>query len=123
MRRQRGLPRDLARGHPYHLATIGTPEDLDEFDWRTLSPLLVVEFLSEDSPDKDLVRNVELYGQVPSIQEYWIFDTRQGAGRPTLLAYRRRDRRRWRKPLTLGPGSTYATDLLPGFTLTIDPRT
>ncbi len=43
-------------------------------DWRTVSPVLVIEVVSEDDPDKDLVRNVELYRQVPSIREYWIID-------------------------------------------------
>ena len=45
--------------------------------WQDVSPILVVEVLSLDDPDKDLVRNVELYLQVPSIKEYWLFDTRR----------------------------------------------
>ena len=95
----------------------------DEVHWDEVSPVLVAEVMGSDDPDKDLVCNVELYCQVPSIEEYWIFDTRQSAEAPSLLVYRRRDRRRWRKPLMLGPGSTYTTDLLPGFSLVIDPRT
>jgi Uma2 family endonuclease len=96
---------------------------IEELSWEDVSPILVVEVMSTDDPDKDLVRNVELYRQVPSIEEYWIIDTRQGADNPTLVVYRRRDRSRWRKPLTFDPGATYTTDLLPGFTLVIDPRT
>ena len=38
--------------------------------------MLVAEVLSGEDPDKDLVRNVELYFQVPSIKEYWLFDSR-----------------------------------------------
>jgi Uma2 family endonuclease len=95
---------------------------LEEVNWQDVSPVLVVEVISPDDPDKDLVRNVALYLQIPTVQEYWIFDTRQGASRPTMLVYRRRDRRRWRKVLTFGPGSTYTTDLLPDFSLVVDPR-
>ncbi len=95
---------------------------VSDVNWQDVSPVLVVEVLSEAKPDKDLVRNVELYGQVPSIQEYWIVDARQTPAAPTLLVYRR-FRRRWRKVLTFGPGSTYTTDLLPGFSLEVAPHT
>ena len=96
------------------------PHDLR---WVEVSPLLVVEVLVEGNPDKDLNRNVELYRQVPSIREYWILDAREDAAHPTLLVYRRRDRRRWRKVLTVEPGATYTTDLLPGFALVLDTCT
>jgi Uma2 family endonuclease len=106
---------DLAAYHDYprHRA----PRDLR---WEEVSPLLVVEILVEGDPDKDLNRNVELYRQVASIQEYWILDAREDAMLPALLVYRRRDRRRWRKVLTIEPGGVYSTDLLPGFNLTLD---
>src|SRR5262249_62361406 len=52
--------------------------DPDQLDWRLVSPILVIEVLSND-PDKDLTRNVELYLQVPTIREYWVIDTRQSA--------------------------------------------
>jgi Uma2 family endonuclease len=109
---------DLAAYHdfPRHLSH-------NQRDWRNLSPILVVEVVSEDDPDKDLVRNVELYAQVPSIEKYWILDGRDDADRPTLTVYRRRDRRRWRKALIVEAGATYTTDLLPGFTLLLDPFT
>ena len=109
---------DLAAYHdfPRHRA----PRDLR---WDEVSPFLVVEVLAESDPDKDLDRNVELYRQVPSIQEYWIIDARRSAEQPTLLVYRRRDRRRWRKLLTVEPGEIYRTDLLPGFSLTLDTTT
>jgi Uma2 family endonuclease len=88
--------------------------------WQDVSPLLVVEVLGDD-PQKDLVRNVELYLQVPSIREYWVFDTRrEGAGRPHLIAHRRWGSR-WRV-VEVAPGATYTTRLLPGFTLVVDPR-
>ena len=71
-------------------------------------------------PHKDLVRNVALYLQVPSIKEYWILDA-QDADFPTL-------------PVLPPPGQTVAgpdrgrpgigrsctTPLLPGFVLTLD---
>jgi Uma2 family endonuclease len=90
-----------------------------ELRWQDFSPILVGEVLSADNPHKDLVRNVALYLQVPSIKEYWILDARQDADLPTMLAYRRRGRR-WQEPIEIGPGETYTTPLLPGFVLTLD---
>jgi Uma2 family endonuclease len=108
---------DLAAYHNYPCDR--APRDLR---WEEVSPLLVVEVLVGGDPDKDLNRNVELYRQVASIQEYWILDAREDATLPTLLVYRRRDRSRWRKVLTVEPASTYTTDLLPGFSLTLNTR-
>src|SRR5262249_263951 len=93
---------------------------LDSVRWQDVSPLLVVEVLSLDDPDKDLVRNVDLYLQVPSIKEYWLFDKRDNPER-LRLEVRRRYGRRWRL-LSFGAGDTYATKLLPDFTLIVDPR-
>ncbi|HTU93838.1 MAG TPA: Uma2 family endonuclease [Gemmataceae bacterium] len=92
----------------------------DSVRWQDVSPVLVIEVLSLDDPDKDLVRNVELYLQVPSIKEYWLFDTREDPER-LRLQVRRRYRGRWRL-LEFGPGDSYTTKLLPNFTLTLDPR-
>ncbi len=86
--------------------------------WQDLTPLIVVEVLSEDTADKDLVRNVRLYLRVPSIREYWIVDPRQDADRPELIVYRRRGAR-WRRPLHVAPGASYSTPLLPDFVLTL----
>src|SRR3954466_8351290 len=60
---------DLAayRGYPFHLPARAR-------DWRHVSPVLVVEILLDADPHKDLVRNVGLYLQVPSIREYWVLD-------------------------------------------------
>ena len=96
------------------------PLDRDEVEWSEVSPVLVIEIVSPGDPDKDLVRNVELYEQVPSIREYWIFDPRDGLTNTTLRVYRRRGRK-WQKPLDFDPGETYSTKLLPGFCLRIDP--
>jgi Uma2 family endonuclease len=64
----------------YHDFPVKAP--FDAVRWEDISPVLVVEVLSREDPDKDLVRNVELYLQVPSIREYWIFDTQaEGADR------------------------------------------
>jgi Uma2 family endonuclease len=92
-----------------------------ELKWQELRPVLVVEVLSEDDPDKDLVRNVELYLEVPSIREYWVIDHREDLEHPRMLAYRRRGRR-WQRLITVEPGATYTTRLLPGFELVLDPR-
>jgi Uma2 family endonuclease len=87
--------------------------------WDEVSPVLVVEVLDPDNPEKDTVRNVEVYLSVPSIKEYWILDIRPGADRPTLLVHRRHGQR-WR-PTEVAPGGTYTTKLLPGFELIVDP--
>jgi Uma2 family endonuclease len=99
------------------------PLDADYRDirWQDVSPVLVVEVLSEDDPNKDLVRNVELYLQVPSIREYWILDSRDDPNRPTMQVYRRRGQR-WQRVIDVAPGETYTTRLLPGFELILDPR-
>src|SRR5262249_5489854 len=55
-----------------------------EVDWDICSPLLVGEILSPDNVDKGLVRNVELYWQVPSIREYWVVDGLAFPDQPTL---------------------------------------
>lgn len=90
-----------------------------EHRWEDLSPFLVAEVLSEDTADKDLVRNKALYLQVPSIREYWIIDPRNDADRPTLLVYRRRGAR-WQRPITVAGGGTYTTRLVPDFALVLE---
>jgi Uma2 family endonuclease len=93
---------------------------LATLDWRTLSPVLVVEVVVNAGPEKDLERNVELYHQVPSIAEYWVLDGRDNPDEPTLVQHRRYGKR-WvvrRFPY----GTEFAPKLLPGFALLIDPR-
>jgi Uma2 family endonuclease len=95
--------------------------DFADLRWEDVTPVLVVEVVSLDDPDKDLVRNVELYAQVPSIREYWLIDNRADPDRPTMLVYRRRGRR-WQRPIRLSHGDRYTSKLLPGFELVVDPR-
>jgi Uma2 family endonuclease len=104
----------------YHAFPLATPHS--QVNWQAVSPVLVVEVLSLDDPNKDLVRNVELYLQVPSIREYWIIDTRGDADQPTMQVYRRRGQR-WQRVIEVGFGESYTTRLLPGFTLVLDPTT
>jgi len=86
-----------------------------------VNPILVVEVLSKKRPEKDLVRNVELYLEVSSIKEYWILDPRIDPDRPSLLVYRRRGKS-WQKPIEVPFGGTYQTPrVLPGFSLVVDP--
>jgi Uma2 family endonuclease len=101
------------RNFPLHLP-------FDDVQWQHVSPVLVVEVLTRDDPDKDLVRNMHLYFQVTSIREYWILDTRQGSEWPTLQVYRRHGKR-WRR-IDVDYQETYITKLLPGFELILDPR-
>lgn len=94
--------------------------DLSNLRWQDLSPILVVEVLSVDDPDKDLIRNVSLYLQVPTIKEYWVLDARVDPTRPSLRVHRRHGRQ-WRI-VEVGPGGMYTTRLLPGFELILDIR-
>lgn len=97
----------------------GFPLDLPRSQrrWQDHSPILVAEILSEDTADKDLVRNRRLYLRIPSIREYWILDPRQDADRPSLTIYRRWGRR-WQNPIEVPAGAAYTTRLLPDFELT-----
>jgi Uma2 family endonuclease len=96
-------------------------ETVDEIDWEAVHPFLVAEVLTtEANVEKDFVRNVELYFQVPSVREYWILDGRAQAERPTLHV-RRRHGSRWVVREVL-PGETYETRTLPGFKLRLQPR-
>jgi len=91
-----------------------------EINWEDVSPVLVVEVVSPDNPKKDLVRNVRLYRQVPSIKEYWILDNRADPDCPTLKVHRRVGQR-WRV-IDVAFGDNYTTRLLPGFALVLDPH-
>jgi Uma2 family endonuclease len=93
---------------------------LEKRKWQSVSPILVVEVLYDADPYKDLVRNVELYLQVPSIREYWLLDARYSADEPTLIVHRRRGKQWVRREFPFGV--TYKTKLLPGFSLIVDPR-
>jgi Uma2 family endonuclease len=89
--------------------------------WQDFSPLLVVEVLSADNPNKDRVRNRRLYLQVPSIQEYWILAPLEDADRPSLTVLCR-GTSRWRRAVTVEASGTYTTPLLPGFSLLLVPQ-
>jgi Uma2 family endonuclease len=89
--------------------------------WRDVSPVLVVEVVSEDNAEKDLVRNVEIYECVPSIREYWILNLLVDPDHPPLKVYRKRGRT-WQRPIDVPAGSIYTTKLLPGLELLVDPR-
>ena len=94
------------------------PEGMN-VNWRDVSPMLVVEIMAEGSEDKDLERNVDLYLRIPSIEEYWVFDIRDNAAEPVLIAHRR-ETDGW--AVSEHPaGSIYTTPLLPEFELTIRP--
>jgi Uma2 family endonuclease len=107
---------DLAAYHDFPLE-----QPFAELEWAAVSAVLVAEVLSRHDPHKDLVRNVSLYGHVPSIREYWILDARDDAERPSMRVYRR-GRGKWLKPLELAAGRTYTTKLLPRFELILDAR-
>ena len=107
---------DIAAYHGFPLRG-----DRKALRWQDHNPILVVEVVSESDPDKDLVRNVDLYLEVPSIREYWILDPRSEILGLQLLIYRRRGQR-WQKPIVINEGETYAPRILPGFSLLLDPQ-
>ncbi len=88
--------------------------------WQDVSPVLVAEVLFDDDPDKDLVRNVELYFQVPSIVEYWLVDLREEPERPHLRVHHRRGQA-WAIQ-DFRPDDLWTSEMLPGFELWPDPR-
>lgn len=114
--------RDLTAPEPDVAAYHDFPTELPlrEIRWQDVSPFLVAEVLSADDPDKDLIRNSDLYFRVPSIKEYWILDAREDADHPRLTLHRRYGKR-WRI-VEVEPDSTYTTRLLPGFMLTLNVR-
>lgn len=91
-----------------------------EVDWREVSPFLVAEVLGGEDNEKDLVRNVDLYFRVPSVQEYWVFDIRANPGEPRMIVHRRTDAG-W-DVREYEADAVYTTDLLPGFELPVRPR-
>ena len=93
-------------------------QDIEDADWRKVSPILVAEVLTGD-PEKDLDRNVKLYWQVPSIREYWVLDGRESLNRPTLKVHRRYGKRWIVRDWPFD--SIYRTRLLPKFELRINP--
>jgi Uma2 family endonuclease len=96
--------------------------NLGQKRWEKFSPFLVVEVVSESDPDKDYDRrNVELYRQVPTILEYWLFDKAGDVDGPTLRVFRRDSGDQDWTTCDYGPNSTYTTPLLPGFALPVRP--
>lgn len=91
-------------------------------NWREISPFIVVEVLSPGDPEKDLVRNVDLYRQVPSILEYWIYDQTDEASGPKLLVYRRESGSDDWSLTEYGADAKYTSKLLPGFALNVMPE-
>jgi Uma2 family endonuclease len=88
--------------------------------WDEVSPFLVCEVAYQEDPRKDFVRNVELYLQVPSIQEYWLVDIREDAECPRIR-FHRRSEDGW-QTVDRAYRELYSTELLPGFQLLVDPR-
>jgi len=113
---------EVTAPEPDFVAYKDFPLDLpdDEVHWEDVSPVLVAEVLSPETPDKDLVRNVDLYFRVPSIKEYWVLDGRQSTRYPVLIAHRRFGKK-WRIQNYPG-GSTYTSRLLPDFSMLLDTR-
>lgn len=84
--------------------------------WREVSPVLVVEVFDSNA-EKDLERNVELYEQVESIEEYWAFDLRSDPVNPVMHVFRR-ENNAWVES-QFSTDDVYETDLLPGLRLPV----
>jgi Uma2 family endonuclease len=88
--------------------------------WQAFSPLIVIEIVSDD-PSKDYVRHVDLYQQVPSILEYWLFDKVDEDGGPIMRVFRRDSGDEAWTINEYDSIATYSTPLLPGFVLPVSP--
>jgi Uma2 family endonuclease len=114
-----GLP-DTTRPEPDIVLYQNFPLDRGpDVEWEEVSPILVVEILSEGGVARDLVRNVRLYARIPTIREYWTIDGLADPRQPTMTV-RRRKGMGWQSQLVRF-GETYVTRLLPGFVLKLDP--
>jgi Uma2 family endonuclease len=89
--------------------------------WDRVSPFIVVEVVSDSDPDKDYDRNVELYRDVPTILEYWLFDKVDEVDGPTLRVFRRDSGAQDWEIADYGPMAVYTTALLPEFSLPVRP--
>jgi Uma2 family endonuclease len=89
-----------------------------ERQYEDISPLLVAEVMTEETRERDLVRNPEMFLQIPSIREYWVFDISRRCRNMTLSA-RRRSSSGWRIEEVRG-GEAYTTPHLPGLRFTMD---
>jgi hypothetical protein len=67
------------------------------------------------------VKSKPLYRLAPSVLEYWVFNPRGRQGRLILCTYRKRGARSWQRPIDVPFCRTYATALLPGFKLVVNP--
>lgn len=111
------VPSEVTETAPEPDIAVYVEEPVD--DWREAEPFIVGEVMRGDSVDKDLFRNVSLYWNVPTIQEYWIFDIRKEPRRPSLLVHRR-TRKDW-EVLEFAADAIYETPHLPGLKLQIAP--
>ena len=93
---------------------------LRDMRWEDVSPILVADAIVDTPSERVFERNLELFVRVPSILEYWILDGSENADRPTLVVHIRSGRD-W-LVTRYGYGEMFATELLPGFALLIDPR-
>jgi Uma2 family endonuclease len=87
--------------------------------WDDMIPLLAVEVLSAGNETKDTVRNLDVYLDVPTLQEYWIVDPLEA---PVLRVRQRLTRRRWRREVVVPFGGTYTSPNFPGLNLLWQPQ-
>lgn len=82
----------------------------DRTMWRTWTPDLVIEVVSESSRDRDYTEKRDEYWTL-GVKEYWIVDAKL-----QQVLVLRRGRSQWIEK-TLGPADACETKLLPGFKL------
>jgi Uma2 family endonuclease len=107
------------------LAAFRTPTPqtpISQWRWEDLIPVLAVEVLSAGNEAKDTVRNLDVYLDVPTLQEYWIVDPLAVPDAPILRVRQRLTRRRWRRAVVVPFGGTYTAPNFPGLTLLWEPQ-
>jgi Uma2 family endonuclease len=93
-----------------------------QLSWEDLIPLLAVEVLSAGNETKDTVRNLDVYLDVPTLQEYWMVDPLDAPTAPVLRVRQRLTRRRWRREVVVPFGGTYTSPNFPDLNLLWQPQ-
>lgn len=105
------IPEWESERHPDLAVYLTAPKGRkDRTLWRTWTPELVIEVVSEGSRDRDYTQKRDEYWTL-GVKEYWIVDAKL----QQVLALRR-GRSKWTEK-TLGPADVCETKLLPGFQL------
>lgn len=88
-------------------------------DWDRVTPIVVLEVVSERRTERDTTRNRQLYWMAGGIAEYWIIDPREDPQEPTLIALvRKPGAPKWEEHI-ISFGKSHKSTALPRFTLNL----